>query len=241
MAEAADQLLREQYHELAEIAGSLAHEIKNPLSVIRLNVDLLAEDLKEPKTLIERRALDRALIVQQQCERLQILLDDFLKFTRLQGLELRPGSLNDQIERVLEFFELWAGQNGIEIVRYFDANLPGIMLNSETLFAALLNLVKNALEAMPEGGQLTVRTRETKGGVALDLIDTGCGMEGEVAQRMFEAFYTTKKEGSGLGLPMATKIIEAHGGRIDVQSALGRGTKFTLEFPVHTRLGGGET
>jgi signal transduction histidine kinase len=99
-----------------------------------------------------------------------------------------------------------------------------------------LNLVKNGLEAMPNGGELVARTRLTRTGVALDLIDTGCGMDAQTALKMFDAFYSTKDDGSGLGLPTARKIIEAHGGRISVQSEIGRGTQFTLEFPQPARI-----
>jgi signal transduction histidine kinase len=151
-----------------------------------------------------------------------------------------PGSLNEQVERVLNLFEPQAQEQGIEIVRYLDCELPSILLDVPTLEAALVNLVKNAVEAMPDGGQLTVRTRLTRSGVALDLIDTGKGMEQETAMRMFEPFYTTKDGGSGLGLPMAKKGIKAHGARINVQSALGRGTQFTLEFPMPSRITGSE-
>jgi signal transduction histidine kinase len=114
--------------------------------------------------------------------------------------------------------------------------LPSIKLDEQTLHAALLNLVKNSLEAMPDGGQLLARTRLTRHGVALDLIDTGCGMDSKTAMRMFEAFFSTKNGGSGLGLPTARKIIEAHGGRISVQSEVGRGTQFTIEFPQPARI-----
>ena len=89
---------------------------------------------------------------------------------------------------------------------------------------------------MPDGGQLLARTRITRSGVALDLIDTGCGMEGEALLRMFEEFYTSKDTGTGLGLPTAKKIIEGHGGRINVQSQIGQGTQFTIEFPTPKRI-----
>ena len=109
---------------------------------------------------------------------------------------------------------------------------------AETLQAALVNIVKNALEAMPEGGRFEVRTRLTLTGVALDLTDTGSGIDDATLMHMFEAFYTTKqgRGGSGLGLPTARKIIEAHGGRISVQSQVGYGTQFTLEFPLPARI-----
>jgi signal transduction histidine kinase len=229
--------LRSRYAELAALAGSLAHEIKNPLSVIRMNMDLLAEDFAEAATPKERRALAKIEMVSRQCTRLENLLNDFLRFNKVSQLELRLGSLNEQIERVVDLFSAQAEENNVDVVRYLDPDLPSIQLNAETLQAALVNLVKNALEAMSNGGQLTVRTRVTRLGVALDLIDTGVGMDDRTAMKMFDAFYTTKSGGSGLGLPTARRIIEAHGGRIDVHSELGVGTQFTLEFPTPARIG----
>ena len=231
------QQLRQQYSEIAQLAGALAHEIKNPLSVIRMNMDLLAEDFGEAKDQRDRRALAKVEVVKQQCQRLHNLLNDFLRFARTQNLELTPGDLNEVMGRVLRFVAPQADEQRVEVINYLANDLPGILLDDETLYAALLNLTLNALQAMPDGGTFTVRTRESRFGVALDLIDTGCGMNDETARHMFEPFYTTKDGGSGLGLPLAQKIIAAHGGRIDVQSESGRGTKFTLEFPVPRRIG----
>jgi len=233
--------LREQYNELAALAGSLAHEIKNPLSVIRMNMDLLAEDLRQlgdsPRDSRVRRKVD---MVQQQCTRLENLLNDFLRFARLRDLELRPGNLNDVVSRVLSLFEAQARECEIEINSYLEPSLPSIMMHAETLEAAILNLVKNAFEAMSKGGRLVARTFVTTKGVAFDLIDDGPGIDDKTAMKIFEAFFTTKSGGSGLGLPTARKIIEAHGGTINVQTRgpRHRGTKFTLEFPVPKRLGG---
>jgi signal transduction histidine kinase len=230
--------LRSNFEELAALAGSLAHEIKNPLSVIRMNMELLAEDFAQAETPRERRALSKIEMVTRQCTRLENLLNDFLRFSRVRQLDLRMGSLNEQVERVLDLFAPQAHEQSVEFIRYLDHDLPSIRLNAETLQAALVNLVKNALEAMPDGGQLIARTRITRTGVALDLIDTGTGMDEKTALRMFEAFYSTKSGGSGLGLPTARKILEAHGGRISVHSEKGRGTQFTLEFPTPARLEG---
>lgn len=230
--------LRQQYNEIAQLAGALAHEIKNPLSIIGMNMELLQEDLAEvAETPHTRRASAKVEIVQRQCTRLQSLLDDFLKYSRVTHLDLTPGNLNEQVDRVLELYEPKAREENIEIVRYLDPDLPSIKLDEQTLQASLVNLVKNAIEAMPDGGELTARTRPTRRGVALDLIDTGKGMDQSTAMQMFKAFFTTKDGGSGLGLPTTRKWIEAHGGRIDVQSAVGKGTKFTIEFPMPTRLG----
>ena len=223
--------------ELAQTAGALAHEIKNPLSIIRMNVELLAEDLAEIQDPVSRRALLKIGAVQDQCVRLETLLNDFLRFAGLRHLDLKPGNLNEQLERVLDLFEPQAVQAGVDVVRYLDADLPTILLDAQTLHAALLNLIKNSLEAMPDGGQLVVRTRSTRNSVAADIIDTGVGMDQTTAINMFKAFYTTKEGGSGLGLPTTKRIIEAHGARIHVQSEVGRGTQFTLEFPMPMRIG----
>jgi len=226
----------EQYNEIAQLAGALAHEIKNPLSVIRMNVDLLAEDHDGSTAPDQRRTLEKIKVLQAQCERLQNLLDDFLKFARLRNLELRAGNLNTQIERALDMFAPVAAANDVDIIRYLDADLPSIRLEEQTLSAALVNLVKNAIEAMPDGGRLEVRTRLIRTGVALDLIDSGSGMDGETLMHMFDAFYSTKYGGSGLGLPTAKKVIEAHHGKINVRSEVGSGTQITLEFPVPARI-----
>jgi signal transduction histidine kinase len=228
--------LRKQCHELAGLAGELAHEIKNPLSVIRMNIDLLGEDLEEIQTPAARRAVQKIEILKKQCIRLETMLNDFLRFTRLENLELKSGSLNEQILLVLELFESQAAKQKVEIKRYLESDLPSIKMESQTLQAALVNLVKNALEAMPNGGQLVARTHITRYGVALDLIDNGCGMGPETLIRMFDPFYTGKDGGTGLGLPTAKKIIEAHGGRINVQSEIGRGTLFSIEFPTPKRI-----
>jgi len=230
------ETLQKKYSELATLAGSLAHEIKNPLSIIRMNMELLGEDLEEQHATVGRRAIERVDTVNRQCARLETMLNDFLRFSRFSGMQFTAGSLNEQVSQVLDFYSSQAASQNIEIVQYLEADLPSIKMDPHTLQAALVNLVKNAIEAMPDGGQLVARTRITRSGVALDLIDTGCGMEGEALLRMFEEFYTSKDSGTGLGLPTAKKIIEGHGGRINVQSQIGQGTQFTLEFPTPKRI-----
>lgn len=231
-----DDEVRRQYHELAELAGSLAHEIKNPLAVIRMNVDLLGEELIESDWSGKRRAINKVDMIRSHCERMESLLRDFLRFAKLRDLDMLPGNLNDQISAVLQLFQPQTNQIGIDVVKYLDPDLPSVMIHSDAIQAAFINLIKNAIEAMPNGGQLMVRTYVIPGGVALDLVDTGCGMDENTALKMFQPFYSTKTGGSGLGLPTARKIVEAHGGRISVQSEVGRGTKFVLEFPTPARI-----
>jgi signal transduction histidine kinase len=232
------QRLMDQYTEIARLAGGLAHEIKNPLSTIRLNMELLAEDLAESETPAGRRSLKRVEIVRRECQRLQSLLDDFLSYAKVRRLHLESSDLNHQIDDVLDFFAPEAKEAGVEVVRYLDPELPRVMLDREAFRQALLNLIINAKQAMPEGGQLVVRTSEEGGTVAINLIDTGCGMDDRTLSKMFEAFFSTKPNGSGLGLPTTEKIVAAHGGRIRVQSEVGRGTQMTIELPVPARLAG---
>ena len=230
------QRLIAQYTEIAQLAGALAHEIKNPLSTIRLNMELLAEDLDEPQTPAQRRALKRIDVVQRECQRLQQLLDDFLNYAKVRRLNLKPTDLNREIQEVLEFFAPEAQAAGVEVLRYFDPDLPTVQLDREGFRGALLNLLINAKQAMPHGGQLVVRTTTVADQAVLHLIDTGVGIDDHTAAHMFEAFFSTKPGGSGLGLPTAGKIIEAHGGRIQVQSEVGQGTQFTIELPATPRL-----
>ena len=226
-----------QYTEIARLAGALAHEIKNPLSTIRLNMELLAEDLEEAQTPAQRRAVKRVGVMQRECQRLQDLLDNFLNFAKVRQLNLQSTDLNAEIGETLDFFAPEAEAAGVEIVRYLDPELPRVMLDAESFRAALLNLLLNAVQAMSDGGQIVVRTTASGGNAVLQLIDNGCGMNEQTAAHMFEAFFSTKAGGSGLGLPTTSKIIEAHGGRIHVQTEAGHGTQFTIELPVPPRLG----
>ena len=231
-----NQKLVDQYTEIARLAGGLAHEIKNPLSTIRLNMELLAEDFAEGESQRERRAFAKVQVVQRECRRLQELLDNFLSFAKVRKLNQEPSNLNLQVKQVIDFFRPKASEAGIEIVDYLAADLPTVLLDREAFHGALLNLVLNAEQAMPNGGQLVVRTSVMGDGVALDLIDTGCGMSVETQAQIFNAFFSTKGSGSGLGLPTARKIIEAHGGTISLQSEPGHGTQFTIKLPVPARL-----
>jgi two-component system sensor histidine kinase HydH len=231
MSSSEDQL-RAQYTEIAVLAGALAHEIKNPLSTISLNIELLAEDFSEAATPRERRALERIGRVQKECQRLTTLLNDFLGFARPRPLRRGEVDINRLIEELLDFFSPQARDANIEIVRLLDPNLPSVLIDREQMRSVLHNLVLNAQQAMPGGGRLEVRTRRVPEGLAVDLIDTGCGMTEETLSHIFEAFWSTKGGGTGLGLPTAKKILEAHGGKIFVQSEPGRGTQFTIQLPT---------
>jgi signal transduction histidine kinase len=222
----------QQYLELAELAGGFIHEIKNHLNTLSLNLQLLAEDFEDPQTPRERQALDRTTRLTDECRRLVDLSNDFLRFARVAELHREPADLGEVIARMLDFLGPTARAQGVEINWYPAADLSPVLLDQEMFEKVLLNLMLNAEDAMPQGGTLTLQARAEDGWVALDVIDTGCGMDAELAAKAFTPFVTTKPGGHGLGLATARKIVRAHGGEISVQSEPGRGTKFTIRLPA---------
>jgi two-component system sensor histidine kinase HydH len=224
--------LRAQYTEISQLAGGLAHEIRNPLSTVSLNLDLLAEDFRNPETPRDRRVLQRVERLQHEVYRLRDILENFLRFARVQELGLVATDLNQIVEELCDFYEPTATSKGIVIRTFLAHDVPHIRIDAELIKQALLNLILNSEHAMPSGGELMLTTRRENGSVILDVIDTGVGMTDEVRARIFDAFFSTRPAGSGLGLPTTRKIVEAHGGTITVQSEPGKGSQFTVRLPV---------
>jgi len=231
-------LATDKYAQLAELAGGFIHEIKNHLSTLGLNLQLLAEDFEQPESTRERRALERIQRLQTECQRLVNVSNDFLRFARIGRLDVEASNLIEVIEEMIDFFAPTARQANIVVQLYLPANLPTVRLDRQLFKQALLNLLLNAEQAMPAGGELVIQASFTprpggEGVVAVSFIDTGVGMPPDVVARIFRPFYSTKPGGTGLGLATTRKIIEAHGGTIDVLSQVGKGTKFTLTLPAH--------
>jgi signal transduction histidine kinase len=202
-------------------------------------MELLAEELTESDSQQQRRLLRKVEIVRRECTRLEELLNDFLNYARAGALELTPTNVNSPIKEALDFYRPLASESNINIIEYLGADLPLVPLDRKSFHRAFLNLVLNAIQAMPNGGDLVVRTRTYGNLVAMDLIDTGTGIEPQVIPHLFDAFYSTKPGGSGLGLPMTKRIVEAHAGKIHIQTEPNRGTQFTLTFPSLPRLASG--
>ena len=220
------------YLELAELAGGFIHEIKNHLNTLTLNLQLLGEEFETQETQKERRAFERISRLHDECRRLVELSNDFLRFARIEELQFERTDLAAVVGRMVEFFAPTAKARKIEMIWYPAGDLPAVDLDIEMFEKAMLNLLLNAEDAMPDGGGLTIQAQADEGGVTLDVIDTGVGIPADVLPKLFKPFVTTKEAGNGLGLATARKIVRAHGGDITVQSEPGRGTKFTVTLPI---------
>jgi len=231
------------YAELAQLTGRLIHDIRNHISTLGLNLQLLAEDLHNPETPKERRALQRVLKLEHETKRVTELSSDFLRFIQLKELHKEPTRLQEIMDDLFDFFGPSARQAGVQLKAFLPADLPPVEIDSEPFKQGLLNLMLNAVQAMPHGGSLTFQadTYPGPGGrpwVRLSLIDTGVGMAEDVRKQIFKPFFSLRPGGTGLGLPTTRKVVESHGGRIEVESDVGKGTKFTLHLPAQLSAAG---
>lgn len=224
--------LMAQYAEIATLAGGLAHEIKNPLSTISMNLELLIEDLQDSPAPHDRRMLTKIQTVQRECRHLEEILNAFLQFARAGELELDERDLNDLVREFIDFYQPQAKEQGIEISPHLGSNLPPVRLDRSLMRQVLMNLALNAQQAMTDEGLLELQTYLRDDRVYLEFIDNGAGLDDHAKSKMFQVFFSTKPGGSGLGLPTVRKIVEAHNGTISCESELGRGTRFTISLPV---------
>jgi signal transduction histidine kinase len=222
----------ERLAELGTLTGGLAHEIKNPLSTIQLNLQLLGEDLL-PENPAYPRLNSRLNTVQKETARLRDILDDFLRYAGRIELNRTPVDVNQMLEELVDFFSAQAQIQRVKL-RLRPSEAPLVIPVDERLFKqAVLNLLINALQAMPEGGGEIILSAGREGRNAIvKVTDTGRGMDEETARRIFEAYYSTKRAGTGLGLPITRRIITEHGGSIRVDSEPGKGSVFTIAVPV---------
>jgi len=218
--------------EVAQVTGGLAHEIKNPLSTIKLNLNLLAEDFADTGSDRDRRSAIRLARVQDEVQRLHSVLEDFLRFAGRMELDLSPLDLRGLVVDLVDFFRPQAEAGGV-VLRTDMPDQPVVCpIDPEWLKQAVLNLMINATQAMTDGGELLLRLGSGREQALLEVIDTGPGIDPDRRGRIFQAYYSTRPGGSGLGLPMARRIVRQHDGDIEVDSEPGKGTRFRVSLPL---------
>jgi signal transduction histidine kinase len=219
-----EALLRsERLAAIGRIAAQITHEIRNPLSSISLNAEELGERAPQARDLCDA--------IVREVDRLAGITEEYLRFARLPKPQLQRADVNETLRDLLDFVrpELEAG--GVELTVSLASGLPRVLADVAQLRQLLLNLLRNAREAMPAGGELLVASRGSEGAVEIQVKDGGPGIPPERMARIFDPFFTTKARGTGLGLAMAQEIAQEHGGQLSCESAVGEGTTFTLRLP----------
>jgi signal transduction histidine kinase len=226
----------ERLAELGTLTGGLAHELKNPLSTIQLNLQLLQEDL-DPNNAAYKRIVNRLTLVHRETSRLRDILDDFLRFAGRMEVERKPVDLNALLEELVDFFTPQAQLHRVQARWRPSPEALVVPADAKLIKQAVLNLMINAVQAMADrgggaGGELILSARRDGEQAVIDVIDTGPGIPPDAAAQVFDAYYSTKKGGTGLGLAMAKRIADEHGGSIRVASEVGKGSDFQIRLPM---------
>ena len=225
----ARRLRRERTDAIANFGESVAHEIRNPLNSIHMNVQLLREALKREPVDIE--SLDHtANTVQREIMRLDRVVRDFVQYSRPPALQLVAGSINHVVRAALDLLDAQVRGKNIEVETQLTSARP-VRMDRDRMQRAIYNILLNAVQVLPEGGRITCRSHDERELCQLEFSDDGPGLEPERSAQIFELFYTTKQGGTGLGLPIANRIVEEHGGRMAVASEPGQGATFAIFLP----------
>jgi signal transduction histidine kinase len=237
----------EKLAELGTLTGHLAHEIRNPLSIIKINLQLLSEDIsglaKNSDSVISADKIDSSLqryhrqlrkieAVTRETDRLTNTLNNFLRYAG--RMEMHPGryDVNEILDDLIDFYEPQALSKQVQVRRGLS-ELPAVCrVDKDLLKQAFLNLFINAVQVMGQGGELMIRSKLKSQLVLIEVIDTGPGIPPEEQEKVFDPYYTTRSDGTGLGLPICRRIIEEHHGHIELHSEPGKGTCFTIELPL---------
>jgi len=229
------KLQAERLAAVGSMAAQVAHEIRNPLGSIKLNLDLLQKESDRLATAASQSTQEGHELLndmRSEVQRIQRVIEEYLQFARLPKLRRQPLALNEFLGEKLAFMNGEFQKAGVKLRTGFDPALTPVNADGEQLWQATLNLIRNALEAMPNGGELTVGTWREGGQVRLRVTDTGHGMSEEQLRQVFAPFFTTKTQGTGLGLTLVQQIATEHGGHVECESATGKGSTFTLFLPV---------
>ncbi len=215
---------------VGQLASAIAHEIKNPLAGISGAIQVLKEDLTLDTK--NQEIFDEII---RQISRVAKTVNDLLSMAKEVSPRFEEVDLHQLLNRIITLLEQQAQKHGIEVIQKLDPDVGFIMADPEQLQQVLLNIILNAVQAMPSGGRLTLETEMLlleKEKVKIKITDTGCGIREEMMERIFEPFFTTKPQGTGLGLFTAKRIVELHGGSIHLESETGKGTTVTIILPV---------
>ena len=217
---------------LGRLAAGVSHEIRNPLAALFLHVDLLEEELQQPTPESAAQVTQVLAEIRMNLARLEDLVQDYLTLVRTSQVERTPQDLGAALYAWVAEWQQLAMSQGVLLRLEGLEDLGAVALHASTLRRAMLNLVQNALDAMPQGGTLTLAGQRTATHVQLHVRDTGSGIPTAQLAQIFEPLYTTKPGGSGLGLYIVQEIVTAHGGTLAVESALSCGTTFTVTLPT---------
>ncbi len=222
----------QRIESLIRLAAGVAHEIGNPLNSIQIHIELLKREVGELVPAKQKAFNQLIHVIGSETRRLDQIVRSFLRATRTPPLRLRPDSLNQVLEEAVAFLRYELEKGKIKIQLDLDNTLPPFLLDRDRLHQAFINLIKNGMEAMPRGGELKVSARRKEKLCVVRIEDKGKGIEDKDLAHIFEAYYTTKEEGSGLGLAQVYQAVNDHGGRIEAKSTPGKGSIFTLIFPI---------
>jgi len=217
---------------VGRMSASVAHEIKNPLGTIVLNTELLEEELARLAEKDTAEAKNLLGVIKSELDHLLAVIEEYLQFARLPKVRLEKGKVNETVADLLLFLKEEAAERQVLIVEDLGKDIPLVQLDGKQLRQALLNIVKNSFEAMPEGGKLTITTTLSEGQIEISIADTGRGIPEENLEMIFTPFFSTKHGGTGLGLAITSHIIQEHRGTIAVQSYKDLGTIFTIRLPA---------
>jgi signal transduction histidine kinase len=219
---------------LGRLTSGLAHEVKTPLNAMRIHLELLRIRLTSSGSAgaLPAGATESLEVIAREIQRLDQVVQGFLRFMRPQDLALEPVDVNALLHEVARVVAPEASRGGVEIVLELATHLPAVTGDAALLGQAITNLVANAIQAMPDGGTLTLATRALRrGAVELRVRDQGVGIPPEAVEDIFRLYYTTKPHGSGIGLSLVYRIVQLHDGRIDVESSVGKGTTMIVTLP----------
>jgi signal transduction histidine kinase len=228
-------LQAERLATVGTMAAQVAHEVRNPLGSITLNLDLLQKEINKAGGNATAQSDEVAALltdIREEIQRIKRVIEDYLKFARLPKPQIHPLALNEFLQDKLAFLAGEFEKAKVKLRTSFDPELGKLNADGEQLWQAALNLIRNSLEAMPAGGELTIGTWHQNGHAQLRVSDKGQGMNEEQLRHVFTPFFTTKSGGTGLGLTLVQQIAIEHGGHVECESQVGKGTTFTIYLPL---------